>query len=199
MIIESSTIAAASLLRPYISEQNYWVLQHHEVKLNKLIMLMRKRQMEVMVVLAFNFCITVHLKSRWHQIPFLDFPDPILLLIIIMITIKLIIIMIIIPAVDLPDPVLWESLWGWPQPEGSLQAWNQLTTLELGNIWQSLFFGILGLPSSGRVPIFQRANNSAGTGIWPPLTPNTQTCSLTSRTKLAMPTMFSLNQRMIFS
>ena len=23
--------AAASLLRPYISEQNYWVLQHHEV------------------------------------------------------------------------------------------------------------------------------------------------------------------------
>ena len=58
MIIESSTIAAASLLRPYISEQNYWVLQHHEVKLNKLIMLMRKKQMEVMVVLAFNFCIT---------------------------------------------------------------------------------------------------------------------------------------------
>ena len=25
--------AAASLLRPYISEQNYWVLQHHEVKI----------------------------------------------------------------------------------------------------------------------------------------------------------------------
>ena len=152
MIIESSTIAAASLLRPYISEQNYWVLQHHEVKLNKLIMLMRKRQMEVMVVLAFNFCITVHLKSRWHQIPFLDFPDPILLLIIIMITIKLIIIMIIIPAVDLPDPVLWESLWRWPRPEGSLQAWNQLTTLELRNIWQSLLF--LWLPSLGRALTF---------------------------------------------
>ena len=68
--------------------------------------------MEVMVVLAFNFCITVHLKSRWNQIPFLDLPDPILLLIIIMMTIKMIMIMIIIPAVDLPDPVLWESLWG---------------------------------------------------------------------------------------
>ena len=67
MIIESTTITAASLLRPYISEQNYWVLQHHEVKLDKLIMLMRKRHMEVTVVLAFNFCITVHLKPRWNQ------------------------------------------------------------------------------------------------------------------------------------
>ena len=58
---------------------------------------------------AFN---TAHLKSRWNQIPFLDRPDPILLLIVIMITIKMIMILIIIPAVDLPDPVLWESLWG---------------------------------------------------------------------------------------
>ena len=150
-----------------------------------------------MVVLVFNFCINMHLKSRWNQIHFLDRSNPILLLIIIMMTIKM--IMIRIPAVDLPDPVLWESLWGWPRPEGSLQAWNQMTILELRNIWQSLFFGILGLPSSGRAPTFQRASNSAGTGIWPPLTQNTQTCSLTSRTKLAMPTMFSLNERMIFS
>ena len=119
MIIESSTITAASLLRPYISEQNYWVLQHHEVKLNKL-MLMRKRQMEVMVVLAFNFCITVHLKPRWNQIPFLDRPDPILLLIVIMITIEMIMIMIINPCCrssrpsTMGKPVGLTPTWGKP-------------------------------------------------------------------------------------
>ena len=73
-------------------------------------------------------------------------------------------------SVDLPDPVLWESLWGWPRPEGSLQAWNQLTTLELGNIWQSLFFGILGLLLQVEPLLFSLRTILPGLGydlLWP--------------------------------
>ena len=50
--------AAASLLRPYISEQNYWVLQHHEV-------------IDIMGSLIFSL-------EYFSCKLFADFPDPIL-------------------------------------------------------------------------------------------------------------------------